>query len=274
MITFLSRDRDWSVDITSLKMYPDSNTIVQTKHFDELVRFADTIQLQPGPISEFIAGLSVVDGIRAHGGHIRNVILPYIPGARQDRANPTGDVGFMLATVGRILNAYEFDSVRVVDPHSEAARDAINNMVEFPLYKIYQQLPSDMYDGVIAPDKGAQVRAAIASGTMQKPLVLGEKLRDVSTGKLSGFDVKVEAGRHYIVIDDICDGGGTFLGLGEKIKEQEATADLYVTHGIFSKGTAALNKLYGAIYTTNSRHVRPSGVETIDVLSQMRKFND
>ncbi len=226
-------------------------------------------------MADFIAGLSVVESIRESGNDMDKLIFPYILGARQDRANPTGDVGFMLATVGRIIDAYNFDSVIVVDPHSPAARKEIPNMVEYPLVEIYSLLTDEYYDGVIAPDKGAHERASLAAQTLNVPLVQGEKVRDVSTGKLSGFAVNVEAGKHYLVVDDICDGGGTFIGLAEEIKKQEATADLYVTHGIFSKGTNALHEFYQNIYTTNSRdfHDR-NDVHTLDILTEMRNFNE
>lgn len=270
------------IPIKNVGMYSDSTTMVKTDQFDNIVADCDTVMLRPTSLSNFIAGLSVVDAVHASGGKISRLILPYIPGARQDRVNPTGDVGFMLNTVARLINSYEFDTVLVADPHSPKAALKIRNLTEFPLSSIYAHIWRGYYE-VIAPDKGAQDRAAIAAGAISreqfretgtgKGYLFGEKVRDVSTGKLSGFEVTVEEGHHYVVVDDICDGGGTFLGLGEKIREQGAYADLFVTHGIFSKGTNELKKLYKNIYTTNTRDIHErNDVMTFDILTEMRNY--
>lgn len=269
--------------INNIGMYSDSTTMVKTELFAQIVLDAHTVLLRPHTLASLLAGLSVVDGVREHGGKIRTLILPYIPGARQDRANPTGDVGFMLQTVANLINSYKFERVLVADPHSAVALRKIKNSEEYPLSYIYELLGTD-YDAVIAPDKGASMRASVAAGVISreqfretstgKGIVFAEKHRDPATGKLSGFAVDVEEGKHYLVVDDICDGGGTFVGLGEKIKEQGATADLYVTHGIFSKGTSELKKFYQTIYTTDTRDINErNDVVIIPIVEGMVRFS-
>lgn len=274
-IEFMGAD-GFVAPITNIGMYSDATTFVKTDDFNEIVERADTVMLRPQTLPELLAGLSVVDGVRYHGGKINRLILPYIPGARQDRSNPKGDVAFMLNTIGRLINSYNFETVLVADPHSRVAGDVIKNMVEYPLIKMYEKLPGEYYR-VIAPDKGATRRATNASvfcKTESLAVVFADKTRSVVDGSLTGFNVEVEAGKHYIVVDDICDGGGTFVGLGEKIREQNATADLFVTHGIFSKGTSELRKHYKTIYTTNTRDISDRNrVEVIDILSEMRNYN-
>ena len=50
-------------------------------------------------------------------------------------------------------------------------------------------------------------------------------------------------GRNCLIVDDICDGGGTFIPLAKKLKNAGAkTVTLYVTHGIFSKGLDPLKE--------------------------------
>jgi len=56
-----------------------------------------------------------------------------------------------------------------------------------------------------------------------------------------------------LIVDDICDGGGTFLGLGEELKKKNAgPLFLAISHGIFSKGFDELVKVYEQIFTTDS----------------------
>jgi len=56
-----------------------------------------------------------------------------------------------------------------------------------------------------------------------------------------------------LIVDDICDGGGTFLGLAKELKSKNA-GKLYlaISHGIFSKGFESLAKDFQKIFTTDS----------------------
>jgi ribose-phosphate pyrophosphokinase len=55
-----------------------------------------------------------------------------------------------------------------------------------------------------------------------------------------------------LVVDDLCDGGATFLALADALADVVADAGLYVSHGVFSKGLDALLGRYGRIITTDS----------------------
>jgi len=79
----------------------------------------------------------------------------------------------------------------------------------------------------------------------------GYKKRDPHTGDLSGFGVEGNPdlhGKKVVIIDDICDGGGTFLGLGAEINRLGAyELKLGVTHGLFTKGMTALEDTFDVI---------------------------
>jgi ribose-phosphate pyrophosphokinase len=53
-----------------------------------------------------------------------------------------------------------------------------------------------------------------------------------------------------VIIDDICDGGATFFGDSRTNKAKTFT--LIVTHGIFSKGFAVLEKKFDKIIVSDS----------------------
>jgi ribose-phosphate pyrophosphokinase len=270
-ITFLGTD--FSVPISMQELYSDNTPRIKTPDFDTICQKADTVVVKQGSLAEFVNAMFLVDSIALKGGKIRKLILPFLPGARQDRVNIDGDVLFTASSVAQMINLRGFEQVISVDPHSRVMPGFIYNFVEFPLAKVYEKLPKS-YDGVIAPDKGAKARARTAARVLNKTVTYADKVRDPATGSLSGFAVNVDEDKHYIVIDDIADGGGTFLGLGEKIAEQGATADLYVTHAIFSKGTDDLKKIYKNIYTTNSINngQRPLDVIRLDVVTEMEKY--
>lgn len=265
--------------ISFVGMYSDGTPMVKTDQWGAIVEHADTMILRADSLHEFTTAMYLVDAISERGGFIRNLVLPYLPGARQDRSNPTGDVLFTAKSVAEDINRRYFAKVISVDPHSPVMPSLIMNFVEYPLEEIAGMLWHG-YTGIIAPDKGAKDRAQRVALAMGLPVYYGSKVRDVSTGALAGFEVEeLPKGGHFLVVDDICDGGGTFIGLGEKIREQGCFADLYVTHGIFSKGSRALRETFKSIYTTDTRlswygqpDGRTSGITRINVVEFMSNY--
>jgi ribose-phosphate pyrophosphokinase len=72
-----------------------------------------------------------------------------------------------------------------------------------------------------------------------------------------------DADKHIVIIDDLIDGGRTFIEIAKTIKEQRAFSSavhpdnygkifLVSTHGVFSGGLKELNKYFDGIYCTNS----------------------
>jgi len=264
-------------DVTQQGLYSDNTPFVKVPWLEEAADMAEGITIKASSITELFSGLALattINDMNFFARPIRTLVLPYIPGARQDRYNIKGDVLSSLSMVAELINSLKFDRVIVADPHSPAAYIYINNLVEYPLENIYERLWKG-YTGVIAPDKGARMRAATAGNTLDLHLFQGGKVRDVSNGRLTGFEVEpLEAGGHYIVIDDICDGGGTFVGLGYKIAEQGAYADLFVTHGIFAKGTKDLKSYYKNIYTTDTHEFHSANeVMKFNVVEDMENYN-
>lgn len=254
--------------------YPDGSPLI--KH--ALPVQADALILRPTSLESFVKGMFLADAYAERGKRIPNLILPFIPGGRQDRLNPAGDFLFTLKSVGKMINERKFDTVTTIDPHSNVSGMAIDRLQVYPIANMLGNFYVG-YDAVIAPDAGAGHRAQEAASILgvlrgtPMPVIQAEKTRDVETGKLSGFAVNVEKGKHYLVFDDICDGGGTFVGLGEKIREQGANAGLFVTHGIFSKGLDTLNSIYKVVTTTDSTLFDKGDARVIDVTGRMLSWH-
>jgi len=241
---------NYHVTVNNIGMYSDNTPMIKLGEDFDPTRI-HTMVIRHTTTTAFVAAMFLVDSISKRGGKVKTLVLPYIPGARQDRINPTGDQLFAAYSFATMINDRSFSRVIVLDPHSPVAPSLIDRVVEYPLLDIAQRVWWG-YTGIIAPDKGAKERAKVFSDVMGLPLCYGSKKRDVATGKLEGFEIAPLPFGHYLVVDDICDGGGTFMGLGEKIREQGNYADLYVTHGIFAKGVDGLKKIYKNIYTTDS----------------------
>jgi ribose-phosphate pyrophosphokinase len=259
----------------SVQLYSDGTPMVKTLGFDRIVKQAHTMVLRPTSLLNFVTAMFLHDAVTQAGNKVPNLVIPYLPGARQDRINPSGDVLWTAWSVAEMINLREFSRVVVLDPHSPVIVENMVNVIEYPLENIAPYFKSK-YDGVIVPDKGGKERATRIAKALSVPVYYGGKNRDVATGKLTGFTLEsLWPGKHFLVADDICDGGGTFIGLGDKIREQGATADLFVSHGLFSKGTSLLRQTYSDIYTTDSlpHHYGLPGVEIIPVVKEMENYN-
>jgi ribose-phosphate pyrophosphokinase len=254
--------------VLDVGLYPDNTPVVnfETACNYEYGQFR-AIVVRPHNLQELVTALMVVESIRDRGGKVDDLVLPYVPGARQDNKKREGDRLLTLLYVTKLIIQTGFRRVLVLDPHSLATTALLDNCVVTTFGPMFDE---PEWDGVIAPDLGAVARATDFAVQYELPVYNGLKHRDPATNKLSGFSVSgLQRGKHYIVVDDICDGGGTFLGLAEKIKEAGSTADLFVTHGLFSKGTDALRKAYRKIYATDSITTLHEGVTYIKVTRRM-----
>ena len=191
------------------------------------------------------------------------LVMPYIPYARQDRVCNEGEA-FSLKVFANLINSCEFDKVIVTDPHSDVAPALIDNCVieeqwENILYlkdtdSLFEEILSK--SDVVSPDAGAEKKTTKLCQKIGKEYFhRGIKHRDLSTGRLSGFDVQFnnpygKIPESVLIVDDICDGGGTFIGLANVLKERGVKrVYLYVTHGIYSKGkNYLLNKGVDALF--------------------------
>jgi ribose-phosphate pyrophosphokinase len=259
--------------------YPDGMPLV---NWPETNPKAFTLLLRPASLASFMAAMFFVDALQERDGDVRvKLILPNIPGARQDRMNSVGDYLFTAKSIAREINMRGFRSVVCLDPHSEVAPALIDRCQVVHL--TYKEMVTSVegwhltgidyskYAGVISPDAGADKRATIIARSMRKPLYHAWKTRDVGTGTISGFGTEPLSPGKYLVVDDICDGGGTFIGLSAKIAEQGCSADLFVTHGYFTKGTKPLLDCFANVYCTDSVTGEKPGVVVLPICNLLTR---
>ncbi|WP_058910749.1 ribose-phosphate diphosphokinase [Entomohabitans teleogrylli] len=214
-------------------------------------------------MNDFMLLAQLVEAV-SHGCDVgvRHLELPWLPYARQDRHMCPGD-SFALRVFAQHLNMLNFHRVIVLDPHSEAAAAAIDRLVAIPQQQCLLQHPglrAALGKGrllPVAPDAGALKKihdVARESGAAEYAIMT--KQRDIATGNLSGFRLLAGevAGRDVLIVDDLCDGGGTFIGSARVLRDAGAhSVSLYVTHGLFSKGVDhLLTQGIDTIYTTTS----------------------
>ncbi|RSC95923.1 ribose-phosphate diphosphokinase [Tenacibaculum singaporense] len=185
------------------------------------------------------------------------VVLPYFPAARQDRLMVSREP-LSVKVYADIINAQNYESVTVFDPHSEVTPALLNSCRIIDNHKFIERVTQQLSDNLllISPDGGALKKIYKVAAYLQNyDVVECSKSRNVKTGQLTGFKAYTDdlQGKDCLIVDDICDGGGTFLGLAKELKAKNA-GNLYlaVSHGIFSKGFDELQKHFTKIFTTDS----------------------
>lgn len=198
------------------------------------------------------------------------VTCGYVPYARQDRVCAAGDA-FSMQVMAQVLQVANPIRLYVCDVHSKAALQQLDvflpntiicHIQQKDMIKYNRRLTDVVADPdtiLVSPDKGAidKTIALAADFSKEHLVVTGIKKRDPTTGELSGFEVDTNGlsllGKHCLIVDDICDGGGTFLGLAAELQKLGCTdISLYVTHGIFSKGLKVFDNIIGNVYSTDT----------------------
>jgi ribose-phosphate pyrophosphokinase len=227
--------------------------------------------------SDSIMGLLLVDNaLKCHfDQRIKELIIPYLPYARQDRVCNHGEAISRDVFITLISKLFDSKFNKTYDVHSAGLPAGWTQVY---LDEILEDAPFLKNPDIIiaAPDKGASEKCKELSDAKGCPIIMCCKTRNPTTGKLAGFGIESysenPAGKDIWIVDDICDGGGTFLGLHEKLKEfNPRSINLFVTHGVFSKGLEELCSVFDQVVTTDTfdsglEHPLPSNFAIYKIL--------
>lgn len=185
----------------------------------------------------------------------------YIVNSRMDRIYDRSEV-FTLKYFCDIINSLNFDSIIVMDVHSNVSTALLNRVQERPLMELNKLI--HQYNNIYFPDEGAQKRYSKVLDLSGKYVYTGMKKRNWGTGTIEGLDVfttlETPNKDSILMIDDICSNGGTFFFSADKLKKLGFnTIDAYCTHSERvvndpdSKIQLAFrNGLINKLYTTNT----------------------
>lgn len=200
--------------------------------------------------------------LKKMGAEVVSLYVPYFLGARSDRAFSYSECHYLRDVICPIINSQGFYRVRVMDPHSNVLEACLNNFRavsglydSFIAWAINSAGINFEYDTLVSPDAGSYKKVLRIKNRYQyRNMISFSKNRNYS-GEIEVIAPEYEiTNSRYIIIDDICDGGGTFIEIAKKIKEKDPKARIYliVTHGIFSKSMSDLIEYFENIYTTDS----------------------
>lgn len=206
--------------------------------------------------------------------------IAYLMSMRMDRVITFGEA-FSLKVVADVINGLGASAVRVLEPHSEVTDHFIHNST--PRAGICLK-PGTVWDSdiIVHPDAGAAERYRHDA----HPKIIAQKKRDLTNGRILSLELQDDADEvvrsvtakypqaQFLVVDDLCDGGGTFARLAQVLQERypERQRRIFVTHMVNPKGIDVLAENYDYVTFTNSycdwRTVRtdlPKNVSVIDI---------
>jgi ribose-phosphate pyrophosphokinase len=221
-------------------------------------------------VSDLFTIILAVDAARRMNFNSIKLILPYFPAARQDRVCNEGEP-LTLKIFTDMINQCNFEKVFIFSPHSEVTPALLNNVevvdeLEYAEKVIEHNLSQDALNNkfnIVCPDAGAGKRVGkIVSHLANKfnccsfNLIRCEKIRDVKDGSLKDFFVQADdlQGLPTIIFDDILSMGGTFIGLGDKLRAKNCgKLMLFTAHADCQQGIERMINYFDWYYTTNSR---------------------
>ena len=181
--------------------------------------------------------------------------MHYLPYARQDRVCNEGE-SHNLKVFCQMVNNLKYDLVYVADPHSSVATALLGNAVVIDQYEIFRGIKSSFREWIIlAPDNGATKKCEeFAKKVGAAGVITFSKTREMSTGEITSLkpNQEINPNGNYLVLDDLCDGGRTFIELAKYFSKTECRLELAITHGIFSYGVEIVASEFDHVYTTDS----------------------
>lgn len=184
-----------------------------------------------------------------------DVDIFYLMGMRMDRVMDFNRP-FTLKVIVKMLSNSNAENIAVLEPHSDVIYDYRLGNKFRALYseELIRPEKCETNYQLVLPDAGAVERYGDFSGNC----ITCSKVRDLATGKI--LEIKVNnpekiRNQPLMIMDDLCDGGGTFCGIAEALRKLGVTKErlnISVIHMVNPKGIENLSKNFNHVWITNS----------------------
>ncbi|WP_207536869.1 ribose-phosphate pyrophosphokinase [Sabulicella rubraurantiaca] len=223
----------------SVRRFADMEIFVE---IHENIRGEDVFVIQSTsyPANDHLMELLItLDALRRSSARRVTAVVPYFGYARQDRkSGPRTPISAKL--VANLVTQAGADRVLTLDLHAGQIQGffdiPVDNLYAAPLFARDIQ---SRYAGrdlmIVSPDVGGVVRARVIAQRLNTDLAIIDKRRP-QAGVSEVMNVIGDvSGRDCIIIDDICDSGGTHCNAAAALMKNGArSVSAYVTHGVLS----------------------------------------
>lgn len=228
--------------------FPDGEIQIKLDNIDHKESY--DVKCRVRSAEELFILMQVADILNRHGV-LFDIEIYYLMSMRMDRVMEFNRP-FSLNIVLKVLDGLGARVVYILEPHSSRAVYSDSTFFKDGIDILLKNIDLSEYLPVL-PDRGAQERYRWICGGLNC-----SKVRDISSGKLVGFslvnpEILETIKKPLLVIDDLCDGGGTFAGIADEIRKYtDRELNIFVTHMVNEKGIKTLSDNYDKVYFTNS----------------------
>ena len=228
----------------SIRRFADMEVFVE---IHENVRGEDVFVIQSTsyPANDNLMELLItLDALRRASARRVTAVIPYFGYARQDRKSaPRTPISAKL--VANLITEAGANRVLTLDLHAAQIQGffdiPVDNLYAAPLFSqdIEQRyLGRDVM--IVSPDVGGVLRARALATRLNCDLAIIDKRRErAGVSEVMNIIGEVD-GADCILLDDICDSGGTLCNAAVALKAGGArSVGVYVTHGVLSGGAVA-----------------------------------
>jgi ribose-phosphate pyrophosphokinase len=228
----------------SVRRFADMEVFVE---IHENVRGEDVFVVQSTsyPANDNLMELLIMlDALRRSSARRVTAVIPYFGYARQDRKSaPRTPISAKL--VANLIAEAGAHRVLTMDLHAGQIQGffdiPVDNLFAAPLFvHDIQERYSNRDIMIVSPDVGGVVRARALASRLGRDLAIIDKRRErAGVSEVMNVIGDVD-GRDCILVDDICDSGGTLCNAASAlIKNGAKSVSVYVTHGVLSGGAVA-----------------------------------
>jgi ribose-phosphate pyrophosphokinase len=239
----MSMHRGMSVNLVDARVerFNDQEIFVEVY---ENVRGEDMYIIQPtsNPANDNLMELLIMaDALRRSSADRITAVIPYFGYARQDR-RAKARTPITAKLVANMITEAGIDRVLTLDLHATQIQGffdiPVDNLYASPVFALdiehhFRGRVKDLM--IISPDVGGVARARELAKRINAPLAIVDKRRE-KAGEVAEMTVigNVE-GKVCLIVDDMCDTGGTLCKAADTLMAAGATeVHAYTTHGVMS----------------------------------------
>lgn len=236
----------------SISKFPDGEVQISLGEFSHKKQIQ--VKCRVTNAEEFFILMQVLDILDRHEV-LYKVHIYYLMGMRMDRVMDFNRP-FTLKIILNSLKNCNADTVEILEPHSDVYYDFRFGGKFTELY--VENSPSNTVWNdfqIVLPDAGAKERYEFS---YDKRILTCSKVRDLTTGKI--LEIKIDnpeviGDKPLLILDDLCDGGGTFCGIVKAfnvLNIPKERLNIAVAHMVNPKGIKNLSENFNHVWFTNS----------------------
>lgn len=188
--------------------------------------------------------LHTVDAARLADADRVTLVMPYLPGTRQDKRKDHTREGVSTGLFARMIEAAGASMVLTVEPHNEAIvgcfdprRTVLESLSIVRTFGRFLAAEGFVCDVIAAPDVGGLGNARLYAQALHREIAALSKERDYTQASVVTRTTVLGdvAGKDVLLVDDIIDTGGSVVSAVEALWGQGANSViLAVAHPILS----------------------------------------